>query len=160
VKHHLHVSAKAVVVRDGQLLLVEYQDTPRGEVGHHYNLPGGRMLPDEQATETLRRKGVEEAGACLVPGPLLLVYEYIGRNHAFVCEDKHSVSLVFRCDLAPGSEEPSLTRATARDAIQTDVRWIPLDRLEEIVLWPNFACQLVQAIREPQRGNQYWGDIL
>src|SRR5262245_33199229 len=118
------------------------------------------MYPDERATETLRRKGLEEAGATLIPGPLLLVYEYIGKNHNFVCGDKHSVSLVFRCTLAPDAPEPAFERCTAPDDIQTGVRWIPLDKLDQIVLWPNFAARLVAALREPAQGDLYWGDIL
>lgn len=160
MNHYLHVSAKAVVVRHDELLLIEYQDTSRGELGHHYNLPGGRMLPDERATDTLRRKGFEEAGASFVPGPLLLVYEYIGKNHGLVAGDKHSVSLVFRCELSASSEEPSIGTATAPDKIQTGVRWVALDQLHTIVLWPNFGRQLVEAIRQPRLGNPYWGDIL
>lgn len=156
-----HVSAKAVIIRDGKLLLAEYQDTPKGEVGYHYNFPGGRLRANERLPEGVRRKTVEETGAIVDVGPLLLVYEYIGVNHGCQLGDKHSVSLLFRCSLATDSPEPSLEYATAPDAIQTGVKWVPLADLQSVVLWPSIAQQLLKALELPNGlEDHYIGDVL
>jgi len=155
-----HVSAKAVLIRERRILLAEYQDRARGETGFHYNFPGGRLRPNERLPDGVRRKVIEETGAVADVGPLLLVYEYIGVNHNCALGDKHSVSLLFRCSLAADSPEPSLKLATAPDAIQTGVKWIPLSDLHSIVLWPNIATQLIYGLEELHGlENLYIGDI-
>ncbi|WP_437981129.1 NUDIX domain-containing protein [Sorangium sp. So ce117] len=156
-----HTSSKAVVVRDDHILLIQYRDVPRGEAGHHYNLPGGRVCPNERLTDAVVRKLKEEAGADAVAGPLLFVYEYIGRNHASEAGDKHSISLIFRCELLPGSAEPSMSTCTMPDSIQTGVEWVPLSRLEEILLFPKINRRLLDLLRNPPpAADPYWGDIL
>jgi ADP-ribose pyrophosphatase YjhB (NUDIX family) len=142
----LHVSAKGCVVRDNCLLLAQYRDV--NEVGHHYNLPGGRIKPNERLEDACRRKIYEETGAEIKTRELLFVYEYIGENHKFFAGDKHSVSLIFRCDLLLGSE-PSMMSATKPDLIQTDVCWIPIENKLKKVLLDKAAFE-----------NLYWGDIL
>ena len=59
----LRVAAKAVIVKDGKVLLLReaatYGDgTQRGR----YHMPGGRIEPGEQFEEALRREAREETG--------------------------------------------------------------------------------------------------
>lgn len=151
-----HVSSKGVLVRDGAILLIEYFED---HVGTHYNMPGGKMRPEENARQTVRRKMMEEAGADVDVGPLLFLYEYIGATHDYVGGDKHTVSLVFQCTLRPGSD-PGMHRCTHPDTIQTDVSWIPLERFPQVLFWPNVAERIVAALAAPPREDPYWGDIL
>lgn len=65
--HHKHfigmVAQKALIEKDGKILLVQY---PVGDVdgaGGKWDLPGGRLHMGETATEGLRREVEEEIGA-------------------------------------------------------------------------------------------------
>jgi 8-oxo-dGTP diphosphatase len=153
-----HVSSKACVVRDGRILLIRYQDV--GEEGCHYNLPGGKVLANENLHEACARKFREEAGGLIRPGDLMFVYEYIGVNHGYQAGDKHSVSLIFWCELLDGPE-PSMETCTKPDAIQTDVCWVRLEELDKIELFPKVGKKLQGILREARSIDRiYWGDIL
>jgi 8-oxo-dGTP diphosphatase len=144
-----HVSAKGVLCEEERILLIEYQDP--GETGHHYNLPGGKIRRNERATEACQRKMHEEAGAHVEVRDLLFCYEYIGVNH--------SISLVFLCTRRLVNEE-WLSEPARPDANQTGVRWVALDDLQNIVLYPSCQDRIVEALRRPDvRQNRYWGDI-
>ncbi|HEU5323125.1 MAG TPA: NUDIX domain-containing protein [Methylomirabilota bacterium] len=152
-----HASAKGVLVEDDRILLIQYQEPD--EVGHHYNLPGGRIRRNEHAPDACRRKMLEEAGADVDVHELLFVYEYTGAHHNYAGGDKHSISLVFRCSLRPGSR-PSMATCTRPDTIQTDVCWVPLDELPRVTLYPSCQAKIIQAVRDPASiGDRYWGDV-
>jgi 8-oxo-dGTP diphosphatase len=166
--HHHHTSVKGLIVREGKVLLVEYHDEA---IGIHYNIPGGRQRQDESAHEALRRKLLEEAGARIAPGPLLFVYEYIGKNHDFELGRKHSVSLVFQCSLEPGSE-PSMElvsspeKTGARDpangrwVVQTGLRWVAVADLKGIQLFPGVQGGLAELLSSGAVGDRYFGDVV
>ena len=74
----IRVGAKAIIVRDGQVLLVRYQD----ETGNHYNFPGGGIDKGESIRKGLRREVFEETNLRVKVGRLLLVAEYRSKKHA------------------------------------------------------------------------------
>jgi 8-oxo-dGTP diphosphatase len=155
--HTFHVSAKGVLVKDDNILLIQYREPD--EVGYHYNLPGGRIHRNERAPDACQRKLLEEAGAEVEVQELLFVYEYIGSNHNYEGGDKHSVSLVFRCTLMPGSR-PSMETCLKPDAIQTDVCWVQLGDLEGLTLYPSCQRRIIEAVRDAGSiENRYFGDI-
>jgi len=55
---HIRVGARALVVENESVLLVEFND----ETGLHYNLPGGGVEPGESVIEALEREVRENAG--------------------------------------------------------------------------------------------------
>ena len=154
-----HVSSKACIVKEGKILLIQYKEPH--EDFFHYNLPGGKVKPNENMNDACARKVFEETGAEVGSvGNLLFVYEYIGKTHDFYCGDKHSISLVFQCTLKDGSEI-CMEKGTNLDDIQTDVCWVPIDELDNIVLLPKFQDKLKAVIDNPSCfANHYWGDIL
>jgi ADP-ribose pyrophosphatase YjhB (NUDIX family) len=153
-----HSSVKGVVIRDDKILLVEYDEEG---TGIHYNLPGGRQRKDETLHEALRRKMMEEAGADVDVGPLLFVYEFIGKNHDYFDGPKHSLSLVFKCHLRPGSEPSMKTCTKPEIGMQTDVTWLPLERFSTVKFWPSVPDAIVQLYKNTQpSSDRYLGDIL
>lgn len=151
-----HASAKGVVVKDNKILLIEYDEEG---VGVHYNLPGGRIYPNETAHEALHRKMLEEAGAKVIIKNLLFVYEYIGQNHKYEGGDKHSISIVFLCELQPNSY-PNFADATNTDNIQIDVKWIDFDSFLHVKFWPNVADKILNRLKNMENESDiYWGDI-
>lgn len=139
----IRLRASAAIVRDGHILLVEYEDE---QLAHHYNLPGGGVEPGEPVRDAVRREVREETTAVVEVGPLLLVWEFRSEQDEQAPPDLHVVDLVFRCALAEGSE-PRFPPTP--DLWQTGVRWVPLGELLRVPLLPRIAGRLIAALEEP-----------
>jgi ADP-ribose pyrophosphatase YjhB (NUDIX family) len=128
----------AAIVRDDAILLIEFDDPGSGL---HYNLPGGGLHPEETVYEGLRRELREEACAEIEIGSMVMVWEHAPA----IAGITHHIGLVFRCDLASGSE-PRMPEPG--DDFQTGVRWIPLAQLGAIRLLPEqMAKRLPEALQ-------------
>lgn len=141
---HIRVSASAVIVRDGRILLVKFDDRS----GPHYNLPGGGADPGESAEECCAREVLEETNAQVTVGRLLLVREYEPRRCGNRFGKRHKLNLIYECALLPGSE-PSLPRFP--DAHQVGVEWLALEKLPvaELVS-PTIGRQVLDALAAAQ----------
>jgi len=126
-------AVKAIIVRDGHVLLIKNIDKD----GFWYVFPGGGQNSGEDMPAALRRECLEEAGISISIGPLRVVREYIGKNHEFHESDgdAHQVEFYFECDLAPGSEPRD---GEMKDTNQVDVEWVPLERLGSVRVYPKF----------------------
>lgn len=132
----IRVSARALIVRGGSVLLVEFDD----ESGLHYNLPGGGVEPGESLVEALQRETAEETSAEIEVGPLLFVVEYEPQRNLMWAGPVHALSFIFECSLA-GEVEPGMPACP--DANQTAVKWIRLSDLESVELLPHIADRIV-----------------
>jgi 8-oxo-dGTP diphosphatase len=141
---NMRVGANAVIVRDGALLLVEFD----GADGRHFNLPGGGIEPGEAIVAGLVREVREETCAEVVVGPLLLVFEYYPPYAGARYGSLHKLGLIFGCRLLPGSEPRLPDRP---DPQQTGVRWVPLADLPATPLLPAIAPHLLAVIATPPR---------
>lgn len=124
-------AARAVIVRDGQLLTVEMRD----HRGLYHLLPGGGQRPGETLHIALARECEEEIGVPIEIGTLLFVREYLGRNHNFSSRhrDFHQVEFVFRATLADGAEPCAGCEV---DKHQVGIAWIPLENLANARFYP------------------------
>jgi 8-oxo-dGTP pyrophosphatase MutT (NUDIX family) len=143
----IRLRPSAAVVRDGHLLVIEYDDpTVEPAFRVHFNLPGGGASPGETLAQALIREVREEAAAEIEVGRLLLVWEF-----HFAMEypglgvlPSRVVHFVFECTLQPGSE-PHMPDVP--DPYQVGVRWVPLDGFAEAPpLLPDYAGQIRQAL--------------
>ncbi|HLX60465.1 MAG TPA: NUDIX domain-containing protein [Planctomycetota bacterium] len=147
-------SAKAIVIRDGKLLLTKNAGW-RGD--DYYILPGGGQNPGETLPQVLDRECREELGARVRVLGLRYVRDYIGKNHAFAerHSDVHQVEYMFVCELL----DPLGTFPTHNpDADQTDVVWIALSELKEHQIFPSVLKQVIQA-DGTLGGDVYLGDV-
>jgi 8-oxo-dGTP diphosphatase len=126
VSDRIRVTVRAVISRDGALLLSEYDD----ETGLHYNLPGGGVELGEGLHEALCREVMEETGWRVEVGALLYVWEYVPHQHDFVYGDQQTVALCFACKLLEDTEQPTY------DPHQTGIRWVALGDLPDTRLLP------------------------
>jgi len=93
---HVRVAAKAIVMRDGRLLVTRNVDAE----GAFFLLPGGGQEHGESLPVALRREVMEEVGLAVEVHDLVPVRDYIARNHEFAREgDVHQLELFFRCTL-------------------------------------------------------------
>lgn len=131
-KPKIRSSVKALIIRDGKILLQRCQFTP-GEVC--YLFPGGGQKFEETKTDALRREVMEEAGAEIGVGPLVWVREYIQKNHEFKLEDGncHQVEHYFLCELL---SEPDEKLAVKPDPVQIGIEWVPLTGIKGVNVYP------------------------
>lgn len=139
----IRIRASAAIVRDGQILLIEYDDDL---LGHHFNLPGGGVEPGESVLAAVRREVREETTAAVDVGPLLLAWEFRPDGIDLAQPNVHVIGLVFRCALLDDSM-PQLPPEP--DLWQTGVRWVPLADLPDAPLLPHIAGRLIEALESP-----------
>lgn len=131
-KPKVRSSAKAIIIRDGKLLL---QVCNFGTGKNCYLFPGGGQKYEEKLTDTVQREVLEEIGADVKVGELLWVREYIQKNHEFHMElgDVHQIEHYFRCELL---NEPDASRATHPDSVQVGIEWVALKKIRSAILYP------------------------
>lgn len=146
-------SAKAVIIRDGRLLVIELRD----ESGPWFQLPGGGQVPGETLCQALIRECLEEVNALIHVGDLRYVREYIGDHHEFATEDEgfHQVDFMFACEILNPRE---IKPGHDPDHGQLGVRWLDIERLGEYRLYP---LSLRDKLKDPAKPGTpvYLGDV-
>ncbi|UUZ80069.1 NUDIX domain-containing protein [Paenibacillus sp. P26] len=135
MNYHIRVRACALILEEDRVLLIEFED----ENGLHYNLPAGGMEPGESVIEAVMREALEEAGVEVSVGPLAFVHEFAPHLVPSRQNGPHQISLIFDCTVTGG--EPRLP--SSPDVNQIGVKWIPLNRLHEIVLYPGIKNEII-----------------
>lgn len=146
----VRVSAKAIIIRKGRLLLMRARDRQ----GYYYLLPGGGQRNGETLHETLVRECLEETGVLAAPGQPRYIRDYIAARHEFagVSSGFHQVEIMFPCEFVR-----RVGPATEPDQAQTGAAWVPLSRLGRIRLYPSLLKILI-APDGRLRGPVYLGD--
>ena len=123
-------SVKAVIVRDGAVLLIR----KRGNSGDYFVFPGGGQEKFETMTTALVRECREEIGVEVVVRDLFFVREYIARNHEFAVSDPatHQNEFYFLCDIVDGVP----ANGPAMDQGQIGVEWISVAALPSHPVYP------------------------
>ncbi len=153
----VRVNVNAAIVRDGKLLLIEFED----ESGIHFNLPGGGIDVGESIEEGLRRECLEEACVEIEIDRMLLVWEYVPAKVENRYGKKQKLGLVFLCRLK-GDSLPAFPNDPDKD--QTGVVWVKLEDLEKIPaatrgpLFPAIEEPLLAAIRSNSGPTAVWSE--
>lgn len=137
MNYHIRVRAGALIIENNSVLLVEFED----DKGLHYNLPAGGIKPNESVTQAVQREVMEETSVDVNVGPLAFVYEYVPHLNEFKYGATHSLGLMFDCEIMDG-QNPKLP--IHPDENQTGVKWIPLNELNNIVLFPKIQKQILE----------------
>lgn len=112
----------AVVVLDGQLLLVQRANDPGAG---KWSVPGGRVRRGELLVEAVVRELEEETGLEGVCGPLIGVVErFDDGNHFVICD--YAVTVL--------SDDPPRAGSDSLDA-----QWVPLEEVAEWMLVDGLA---------------------
>ncbi|KOO44256.1 NUDIX domain-containing protein [Priestia koreensis] len=136
----IRVRSSALIIENESILLVEFHD----ENGLHYNLPGGGVEPFETVMEAAKREAKEEASIDVDVTSLAFVYEYAPQHAEARYGETHSLTLFFDCK-RKGGGTPKMSPSP--DPNQTDVKWIPLDQLDQVVLYPNIHEHIKSYVR-------------
>lgn len=150
----VRVAARAVIIRDGALLVV----TLRDDSGPFYILPGGGQKHSEPLSETVRRECAEELGISVSPIKMLYMREYIGKNHAFKARHRafHQVEIVFECKI---ENADNLGHGSEEDKRQVGFAWVPLSELREARFFPSIFKTFLKDDNSLEIPFGYLGDI-
>ncbi|MCM2266384.1 MAG: NUDIX domain-containing protein [Elusimicrobiales bacterium] len=146
----VRISAKAIVIRKGRLLLMRAADRQ----GTYYLLPGGGQKNGETLHEAVVRECAEETGLLVQPGQPRYIRDYVARHHEFARWDAsfHQVEIMFPCEFIKRIGAPH-----EPDARQTGISWVATSRLGKIRLYPSLLKILI-APDGRLRGPLYLGD--
>ena len=137
----IRVRASALIIQNDAILLVEFRD----ENGLHYNLPGGGVEANESLIEAVKREAKEEASVEIEVGDVAFLYEYAPFKNMNKYGSIHSLTTIFDCTL---KEDATPSISLTPDPNQTDVRWVPLNELSQIVLYPNIREEIVVYVKK------------
>lgn len=130
----IRVGANAIIVEDGRLLLVKFDD----DTGIHFNLPGGGVEHGESVSEALVREVHEETTAAVDVEQLIVVHEHLPRDHDETGDTTHKVTFFFECEIVDATAP---TLPADPDPNQVDVEWIPLATVDEHRIIPQLDHQ-------------------
>lgn len=124
-------SIKAIIIKDGKLL-VESCDYGRGRFS---KLPGGGHQWGETMHQAIIRECREELCLDVIPRRLVLVRDYIAKNHNTKIDDDnfHQAELMFECDVADFS---TMGCGTEPDSDSQQILWVDLDDLADSDFMP------------------------
>lgn len=151
----LRNSAKALIIENGKVLCTSNLDL----LGEFYLLPGGGQNHGETLKNAVIRECLEEIGACVEPGDLYFVREYISANHELAEFDDsiHQIEFVFACTL---SEPVQYEKSAGIDALQTGVVWLPVAELQNYRFYPRSLIEQIQKFPPKNFSSVYLGDTL
>jgi len=115
----LFIGAKALIVHEGKVLLVREAAYDEGTNEGKWDVPGGRINPEEPILEGLQREVTEESGLLIEPGEVLGVFETFPTIKGEAC---HIVRVYY--EATPQTLEVALSQDHAEFA------WVTVSDLE------------------------------
>ncbi|HWL23448.1 MAG TPA: NUDIX domain-containing protein [Ureibacillus sp.] len=145
-------SAKAVIVKDGNLLAIKIQE----KNNTYYILPGGGQEHGENLHQALVRECKEELGAEVEIGELIFVREYIGKNHdlATYHAHAHQTEFMFLCNV-----QQDIFNGDHPDKGQVGTEWLPINKLLEYKLFPQALRAHLISYFNSEKTTTYVGDM-
>lgn len=151
--YNIRTAGKALMIKDHQVLLIEHKRAKT-----YYTLPGGGQHHNEALSDTVKRECLEELGASVLVNGLAFVFEYIADHHEDTIQAKgfHQLDLVFDCQLA--SHKP-FEQAGEMDKTQVGYRWVPVEELMGIVLYPMALRERIIMYANQKHDGLYLGEM-
>lgn len=138
-------SVTAVVVRDGELLLIHKRDNDL------WALPGGAIDVGESAAHAAIRETAEETGVDVeIDG---LVGIYTTPRHVMRYDDgevRQQFSLCFRATATGGDLERQESEVKA-------VRWVPIDDIDDLTIHPSMRLRIDHGLAWTDKTPAYVG---
>lgn len=145
-------AVRGLIIQNDQVLLLKKDGYETG--GVRYALPGGGQDAGESLADALKRECEEEIGSSAEVGSLVAVTDFIKQRATEPVTWRHVVEFLFLCSL-PDDYQPK--NGPAPDKHQVDVVWMPVARLGELQLFPQFLNTLIPAITGGQTQDIYQG---
>jgi len=123
-------AARALIVRDGNILLLRKHDEIKGE---RYALPGGSQEPGETLQQALSRECLEEIGTDVTIRDLVHVADYFKPRSTIPPSTRQAVEFLFACEVPADYRAQNGHRP---DKHQVAVVWTPREQLPKLTLQP------------------------
>ena len=152
----IRCTAKAVILREGRILLTRCRDDTRGE---YYALPGGGQNQYETLEEALRRECLEETGLVVRPLRFLALYEEICLDpilRSNFPDYAHKMYHVFLCR----AEDAPPQEPREQDLWQTGLEWVEAARLPKLRIFPWAVGQALPSLLEESAAPRFLGTVL
>jgi ADP-ribose pyrophosphatase YjhB (NUDIX family) len=130
-------AARALIVRDGHVLLLRKDDEIKGE---RFTLPGGAQEVGETLQEALLRECLEELGTEVRIRDLVHVADYFKQRATRPPTIRQAVEFLFACDVPENYQAASGRRP---DGHQVGVVWAPLRVLHDLPVIPHLLVGLL-----------------
>jgi len=140
-------AARALIIRDNQILLLRKQGGGRPE---RFALPGGSQDPGESLIEALNRECIEEIGTPVDAVELVHVADFIKLRDTQPPSRRHVVDFLFRCRV-PG--DYSAHSGERPDRHQVEVVWADLADVEEMPLFPHYLTSCIADLAAPGKSS-------
>lgn len=144
MKRQIKNSAKALIIKDGKVLVSKLNDD--GDV--FYIMPGGGQETEELLPDTVIRECAEELGAVVALKSLAFIIE---GTHG---EKYHRVDLVFLCEYV-GEIENAVIQG---DHNQIGFEWLDISVLENEPLYPSKLRAAIQKLYYNKPYDNYLGN--
>lgn len=137
---HVKIRAIALVLHEGSVLLVAAR-----KLADAWVLPGGTLEPGEKLTAAVEREVLEETGI-YVTTQRLVAYREVW------WADRDMTELYFLAELSPQVDvNPDIILE------QRDIRWQPLDQLDQLVVLPERLAELCRHVISGDKSPMYLG---
>lgn len=145
-------SAKAIIVKDGKVLLTTNEDAE----GSYYLFPGGGQELGETLPEAAARECIEEIGCAVEVKSLIHIREYIGERHEYAETDSgvHQIEYYFECLLLDDLQSATPSNP---DTQQTGVEWVEIEDLLEHRIYPKGIRCWIQKLKSGSGNSVYLG---
>lgn len=134
-KDKIHITARAVVIENGHILLIKTTDLPT----NFYFMPGGHIEHNETAEAAILRELLEETGSKAKLTRMVGLLEYIFEpGHSSICHN-HEYGLYFEAqldDIKFGQPLPQLEP-------KAELVWMKLEELKNIDFRPEPLVELL-----------------
>ncbi|MCW4149786.1 NUDIX domain-containing protein [Halomonas sp. 18H] len=139
-------TARAVIVRDSHLLLLQKQ-------GGLHALPGGGQETGESLLEALQRECREEIGGEVLAPELLGVSDYFKLKQSDPPTRRHQVDFLFRCRVAADYVPRN---GPSPDKRQTGVSWLPVTSLADVRFSPAHLGEVLPDLLTSERATPFY----
>jgi ADP-ribose pyrophosphatase YjhB (NUDIX family) len=129
------ISAGALIVRDGRLLLVHHREEGQYDF---WVPPGGRLEGEESILACARREAFEETGLRVEPGRIAYIQEFVQPGY-------HFCKMFVLCTASAG--EITLEYREAYEGFLVDARFLAREELAGLVVHPEILK------------GQFWDDL-
>ena len=148
----IRITVRAVIVQDDKILLIK-KDSP--EEGVRYTLPGGALESGETLHQAVIRECLEEINSAVKAFDVLHIADFFIPKLEPEPYTRHQLEVLIQCQ-TPAGYIP--TSGPDPDKHQVGVEWLPVNKLAEQTISPNFFAELLINLHN-QEHNVYVGSV-